>query len=62
MSENDVPGVSGLDTRLLTKKIRDKGAMLGKIIFDGGSPIARGPFQDPNLRNLVDEVAERTPR
>jgi carbamoylphosphate synthase small subunit len=45
-----VPGLEGIDTRLLTKRIRDKGALLGKIIFDGGSPVAKGPFHDPNTR------------
>jgi carbamoylphosphate synthase small subunit len=50
LQENNVPGIHGVDTRLLTKKIRDNGAMLGKIIFDGNSPVATGPFTDPNKR------------
>ena len=57
LKESAVPGIAGVDTRLLTTKIRDKGAMLGKIIFDGGSAVARGPFVDPNKRNLVAEVS-----
>jgi len=59
LKEFNVPGIHGIDTRLLTKRIRDKGALLGKIIFDGGSPIAKGPFADPNKRNLVDEVSSK---
>jgi carbamoylphosphate synthase small subunit len=62
LAESDVPGIAGVDTRLLTKRIRDKGALLGKIIYDGGSPIATGPFHDPNKRNLVAEVSRATPR
>ena len=58
LKESSVPGIAGVDTRLLTSKIRDKGAMLGKIIFDGGSPVAQGPFVDPNARNLVAEVSD----
>ena len=62
LKESGVPGIHGVDTRLLTKKIRDKGAMLGKIIFDGASVVAKAPFSDPNKRNLVDEVSQRTVR
>ncbi|KAL8904243.1 MAG: hypothetical protein Q9207_003404 [Kuettlingeria erythrocarpa] len=31
LKEQDVPAICGLDTRLLTKKIREKGSMLGKL-------------------------------
>ena len=62
LSESGVPGIAGVDTRLLTKRIRDKGALLGKIVFDGGSAVAKGPFTDPNKRNLVAEVSAATPR
>lgn len=50
LRESGVPGIGGVDTRLLTKKIRDSGALLGKIIFDGGSPLVQAPFLDPNRR------------
>jgi carbamoyl-phosphate synthase/aspartate carbamoyltransferase len=33
LKENNVPALYGIDTRALTKKIRTKGALLGKIIF-----------------------------
>lgn len=62
LKESGTPGIAGVDTRLLTKRIRESGALLGKIIIDGGSPIAKGPFVDPNRRNLVAEVSARTPR
>jgi carbamoyl-phosphate synthase (ammonia) len=62
LKEGGVPAIHGIDTRLLTKKIRDKGAMLGKIIFDGASVVAKGPFADPNKRNLVSEVSPREVR
>lgn len=43
---------------MLTKKIREKGSLLGKIEF-AGQPVA---IEDPNLRNLVAEVSLKVPR
>jgi carbamoyl-phosphate synthase small subunit len=54
LNEHNVPGICGIDTRMLTKIIREKGAMLGKIIIDEDIP-----FYDPNLDNLVDQVSVR---
>ena len=34
LKENKVPGIFGIDTRELTKKIREKGVMLSKIIIN----------------------------
>ncbi|CAH1253587.1 CAD [Branchiostoma lanceolatum] len=47
-----------IDTRALTKKIREKGTMLGKVVV-GGDDV---PFEDPNLRNLVAEVSYKEPQ
>ncbi len=47
-----VPGLFGVDTRKLTKIIREKGSMLAKIVFDDDIP-----FFDPNRINLVDKVS-----
>lgn len=30
MADNNIPGISGIDTRELTKKLRDNGTILGK--------------------------------
>ncbi len=51
--ENKVPGIYGLDTRALTKKLREKGTMLGKIIFEENDI----DFVDPNETNLVEKVS-----
>ena len=48
-----VPGICGIDTRALTKILREKGSMLGKIEFED-EPIA---FYDPNHDNLVAKVS-----
>ncbi len=53
MVENEVPGIYGIDTRELTKILREKGSMLGKIIFNDTDV----DFYDPNLKNLVDDVS-----
>ena len=60
LKEHGVPAITGVDTRLLTKRIRDKGAMLGRIEVDG----AGGELElvDPNERNLVDEVSTKAVR
>lgn len=53
LTEAGVPALYGIDTRMLTKKIRETGTVLGKIEFEG-QPV---PIVDPNLRNLVAEVS-----
>lgn len=52
LKENNVPGIYGIDTRALTKKLREKGTMLGKIVYEEDVD-----FDDPNKRNLVKEVS-----
>lgn len=54
-----IPGITGIDTRALTQKLREKGTMLGKIIFKKEKK--ETPFYDPNLTNLVEEVSIKRP-
>ena len=56
LKKEGIPGIHGIDTRLLTKKIRSTGAMLGKIEFEGKP---KTTLVDPNLRNLVAEVSTK---
>ena len=58
MKKNNIPGVCGVDTRSLTKRLRTKGCMLGKLIV-GDQSIG---WDDPNKRNLVSEVSITEPR
>lgn len=58
MKENNVPGIYGIDTRALTKKLRSSGTMLGKIVVDGKEAVEN---TDPNLRNLAAEVSVKEP-
>jgi carbamoyl-phosphate synthase small subunit len=55
--ENKVPGIFGIDTRALTKLLREKGTMLGKIVFEGKDI----PLFDPSKANVVDEVSVQEP-
>lgn len=51
-------GTAGVDTRSLTKKIREKGTMLGKLVV-AGTPEETVPFDNPDERNLVQEVSTK---
>ena len=57
LAEHDVPGMYGIDTRALTKKLREKGTMLGKVVREGMDM----EFVDPNRRNLAAEVSIAEP-
>ncbi|MBI2549771.1 glutamine-hydrolyzing carbamoyl-phosphate synthase small subunit [Candidatus Woesearchaeota archaeon] len=52
LKEEGKPAIFGIDTRQLTKKLREKGVMLGKIVI-GNNDVE---FEDPNLRNLAAET------
>jgi carbamoyl-phosphate synthase small subunit len=59
MKDWNVPGIQGLDTRELTKKLREKGTMLGRLVHESGGS---GAFDDPSKRNLAAEVSLAGPR
>lgn len=64
-----VPGIEGVDTRMLTKKLRVKGVMLGilEVCEDGVEPDVDELLRevkhvkDPNERRLASEVSCRKP-
>lgn len=78
MEHHGIPGLAGVDTRALTKKLRETGVMLGSIRMDASAnglrllatsskPIANSQqsqiaIEDPNTRNLVAEVSIKEPR
>jgi carbamoyl-phosphate synthase small subunit len=55
LKEFEIPGIYGIDTRALTKILREEGTMLGKMII-GNQDV---PFYDPNKDNLVEKVSIR---
>ena len=56
LKEEKVVGIEGIDTRELTKILREHGSMSGKIVFDGGEDIE---FENPNLVNQVAIVSTK---
>ena len=54
LCEECIPGIYGIDTRALTKHLRKKGSMLGKIIIEGCDDV---DFYNPNLENLVGKTS-----
>lgn len=52
LKDEKVPGLYGIDTRALTKRLREKGSMLGKIIINNEDV----ELYDPNQDNLVAQV------
>lgn len=57
-SEN-IPGITGIDTRLLTQKIRQHGTILGKIVIEESEDI---DFYNPDIDNLVAQVSIKKPK
>ena len=53
LSDQNVPALQGIDTRMLTKRLRDEGTMLGRLLFF----TEEENFYDPNLANLVERVS-----
>ncbi len=58
LKENKVPGLFDIDTRALTKILREKGSLLGKIEFEDDII----DFYDPNLENLVAKASISQPK
>ena len=70
LKEEDIPAIYGIDTRKLTKTLREKGAMLGKIVFGSYRNEVSGElknkkflsnedvkFYNPNVVDVVKEVS-----
>ncbi len=70
LAEEGIPGIWGLDTRALTKRLREKGTMLGLIYSlgqdeepdKGKIDEALRSMDDPNKSDLVAEVAAKQKR
>ena len=59
LKEEKRVGLYGIDTRRLTKLLREKGSMLGKIVFGNDDEI---DFKDPNTENLIAKVSTKEVR
>lgn len=56
LKENNVPAITGIDTRKLTQKIREHGTVLGKIVIGKDTD-----YYDPDKDYLVDQVSIKEP-
>lgn len=54
LKEEKIAGVYGIDTRELTKTLREHGSIKGKILIEGCEDV---DFVDPNIENLVAKVS-----
>ncbi|MHC5080070.1 MAG: carbamoyl phosphate synthase small subunit, partial [Planctomycetota bacterium] len=52
-----IPGIEGVDTRAITKRLREEGTLLGGVVKTKRKKV----FRDPNLENLVAEVSPSEP-
>ena len=60
----NIPGITGVDTRAITRLLRDQGTTLGHLSI-GSQASAPAPqaneYWDPTTENLVDQVSTKTP-
>ena len=69
LKNEGIPGICDIDTRRLTKKLREKGVMLGilEVCKEGQEPNIEKMLEearripDPNMRNLASEVSVQKP-
>ena len=60
LKREGVPGVTGIDTRELTKVLREHGVMMGRLVFEGKSYEANGAYEtneahEPNKPQTIRE-------
>jgi carbamoyl-phosphate synthase small subunit len=58
LRDEKVAAITGIDTRSLTMRLRERGSMLGKIVVSGRDV----PAYDPNHENLMPLVSVKEPR
>lgn len=63
-ARHGVPGITGVDTRAVTRLLRDQGTTLGRLAVgaDASAPAPQAnEYWDPSTENLVDQVSTRAP-
>lgn len=61
---HDVPGITGVDTRAITRLLRDQGTTLGRLAIGSDAslpPPTEAEFWDPTTENLVDQASTKEP-
>ncbi|KZP34180.1 carbamoyl phosphate synthase small subunit [Athelia psychrophila] len=63
-NRHNIPGITGVDTRAITRLLRDQGTTLGRLAV-GDDVTAPAPdaheYWDPSIENLVDQVSTKEP-
>ena len=57
LKREQIPGITGIDTRALTKALREHGVMMGKIVFNEESRTKNEEFPSYGEINYVDRVS-----
>ncbi len=57
LKREHVPGITGIDTRALTKKLRERGVMMGRIVFDDAMDNGQLTMDNYEDINYVDRVS-----
>lgn len=57
LKREQVPGITGIDTRELTKVLREHGVMMGRIIFDDAADDGQRTMDSYEAVNYVDQVS-----
>nr|XP_019044546.1 carbamoyl-phosphate synthase, large subunit [Kwoniella bestiolae CBS 10118]OCF23476.1 carbamoyl-phosphate synthase, large subunit [Kwoniella bestiolae CBS 10118] len=60
LKEQGIPAIWGVDTRMLTKRLREGGVLLGRVLAKQ-EDYESVPFYDPNGVNLVAKVSTQQP-
>jgi carbamoyl-phosphate synthase small subunit len=55
LKREQIPGITGIDTRQLTKQLREQGVMMGRIVFEGQNADIEMP--DYSSINYVDRIS-----
>ncbi len=62
LQDEGIPGIYGVDTRMLTKKVRDKGAMMCAVSTKGGiKDVKKALSEDYTKINFVEQVSPKKP-
>jgi carbamoyl-phosphate synthase small subunit len=56
LEKNNVPGIYGVDTRFLTKRLREQGVMMGKILVEGARDVT---LESGLVPHPVDDVSPK---
>jgi len=63
-SRYNVPGITGVDTRAITRLLRDQGTTLGRLAVGDDAalpPPMEDEYWDPSQENLVDQISTKEP-